>query len=206
MWANRFPSDCLLGRRDCDREDDPSVGVSKDEGDSSPSWDDVGNHSKEYSESHSQSSTLLLSASTPLTAQLSSIRRLDSAPPTKSPPFSRSYPRVHSPPSPLCLVHRSLTRFTQRILFTNVFLPDLVNAQEFLASLELDSDFGGWVKTLEFGRHRHFDVGENDSLLKLVRRCSEVEEVTMLCIDGVNFALFAQLKSQYSPWFVSRCD
>ena len=44
---------------------------------------------------------------------------------------------------PLCLVHRSLTRFTQFILFTNVFLPDSINVQEFLASLQHNSDFGG---------------------------------------------------------------
>ena len=107
---------------------------------------------------------------------------------------------------PLCLVHRSLTRFAQRTLFTNVFLPDLVNAQEFVESLELNSDFGGWVKTLDFGNGRRFDVGKCDSLSKLVRRYSEVEEVMLYFVNGVNIALFAQLKSQYPSWFLSRCD
>ena len=107
---------------------------------------------------------------------------------------------------PLCLVHRSLTRFTLRILFTNVFLPDLVNVQEFVESLDFDSEFRGWVKTLDFGTGYRFDVGENGLMSRIVSHCTEAEEVNMLMVDGVNLALFASLKSQYPSWSLSRCN
>ena len=100
---------------------------------------------------------------------------------------------------PLCLVHPSLTRPIQRILFANIPVRGMKRNRRFLESLELVPESKRWVKSLEleldFGNER--DATEvNSALSGIVEHCVEMEEVELFQVESVNLAVFAQLKRE----------
>ena len=95
-------------------------------------------------------------------------------------------------------VHRSLTPYVQKLLFTDVSLDCSESLALFLETIEGEKlELKGWVKSLRIGSWDDVFEDETTPLLKrLLGACSEVETIQLDEIWNVNFAIFARAKSQ----------
>lgn len=99
---------------------------------------------------------------------------------------------------PLCHLHSSLRRSTQRLLFSHVILDDPDQIALFLENVEVHSeefDFGSCVESLEMLTWDDESDGADECLSRIVDRCQEIKEMRLTNIDEINFAHLSKLKS-----------
>lgn len=97
----------------------------------------------------------------------------------------------------LCHVHSSLTPLVQRLLFSHPVFRSRKRLELFLETVEgNDNKFGSWVRSFRI-RRAFMDYEDHSVLvLRVLRACTELEEVRLIGITGVDFANFARLKSK----------
>ena len=97
-------------------------------------------------------------------------------------------------------VHRSLTPYVQRLLFTDVSLDCSESLALFLETIEGEKlDLKGWVKSLRIGSWDDVFGAKTSALLRrLLDACSEVETIQLDSSWTINFAIFARAKSPFA--------
>ena len=104
---------------------------------------------------------------------------------------------------PICHLHSSLRRFTQRLLFSHVTLDCPISLSLFLDTVEGRTEifnFGECVQSLQMGGCARGDLDTDEDaeeLTRIIGRCGEMKEVTIHHLDRFNFAIFARLSSTW---------
>ena len=101
---------------------------------------------------------------------------------------------------PLCHLHSSLARHAQRLLFTHPVLNSESAVERFADTIEdEDIKFKSMVRAIRMSMLYDY----NGCLHRIIRECVEIREMLLCYVHEIDFADFAQLKSQYC-WYCWR--